>query len=143
MPAPAIDNVTLSKREPLSLGTTTEEAAPQDGLVEAMFAQNLLHELVVAADECSWPEDVLRLPRPRPLAPTEHDVVAVPDDDGIDLINRKLHLTNAVAASLISSPDFTSETDVTKLTLLDRVLAVVDEDPEFLLKLALFVDSHP
>lgn len=59
------------------------------------------------------------------------------DADGALLAERKLRLANAVAASLISSPDFYAADDATKTTLLALVLPVIESDPEFLLKLAL------
>lgn len=59
------------------------------------------------------------------------------DADGAVLAERKLRLANAVAASLISSPDFYAADDPTKAALLALVLPVIESDPEFLLKLAL------
>jgi hypothetical protein len=51
--------------------------------------------------------------------------------------NRKLALINAVSASLIGSPKLDDKADKTRLTLLRLAEAVVHQDPEFLLKLAL------
>eukprot|EP00045_Choanoeca_perplexa_P017454 m.253773 g.253773 ORF g.253773 m.253773 type:complete len:2624 (-) comp17544_c0_seq1:33-7904(-) len=55
-----------------------------------------------------------------------------------DLDNRKLALINAVSASLIGSPKLDDKADKTRLNLLRLADVVVQQDPEFLLKLALY-----
>ena len=59
------------------------------------------------------------------------------DAENTALAERKLRLTNAVAASLISSPDFYGADDPTKMSLLSLLLPIIESDPEFILKLAL------
>lgn len=128
----------------MATSTSDTESIEETSLPLITPNNDFLHELTMAANECSLPIDLVRLPYPRPLPSSAeaNDSAAANDasnaeDEAAALVNRKLQLTNAVAASLISSPDFYSASDHTKMALLERLLPVIEADPEFLLKLAL------
>ena len=76
--------------------------------------------------------------QPKFLPPELDATVQLPRAPVVDTVRVKTTLINAVATSLLSSPDFRSSRDPTRRSLTKLGEAIAKFDPEFILKVALY-----
>lgn len=76
------------------------------------------------------------------ISPEKDASLQTPPAPAVDIVGMKITLINAVATSLLCSPNFKNSKDMTRQTLLTLGEKLSRHDPEFLLKLALYTRVH-
>ncbi|XP_012935535.1 telomerase protein component 1 [Aplysia californica] len=107
-----------------------------------VMAQVIRRHAIKAPDyfiKCENEEEYMDMDIPQFVPPSEDMRLAPSVARSLtDVVGIKRGLINWVSGSLISQPDFTKKDNPMRLQIVENVTAVVEYDPEFILKVALY-----